>query len=181
MTPAVPSAVLDSSVLVPVWSRLLLSTLAATRPALYTPIWCEWIIAETCRVLTTQRLRRLAAITAADERQLSVSANAMLTALLQVMHFVTVVPPFDAAWSGASDAADLPVWSAAVRAGAQFVISHNMRDFPPRNTDGLCVYAGIEFITTANFVVDILGLDLDAVAPMPNPAAERAAHRRRMA
>jgi hypothetical protein len=39
--------VLDSSVLVPVWSRLLLSTLAAAQPIHYTAIWCEWIIAET--------------------------------------------------------------------------------------------------------------------------------------
>ena len=94
---APPRAVLDSSVLVPVWSRLLLSTLAAARPVLYTPIWCEWIIAETWRVLTVQRLRRLPAITPADERRLSVSANTMLTALLQVMTFVSVVPPFDPA------------------------------------------------------------------------------------
>ena len=77
----VPRAVLDSSVLVPVWSRLLLSTLAAARPARYTPVWCEWIIAETWRVLTVQRLRRLPALTASEERHLSASANTMLTAL----------------------------------------------------------------------------------------------------
>ena len=37
-------AVVDSSVLVPAWSRLLRSTLATTRPVRYTPVWCEWII-----------------------------------------------------------------------------------------------------------------------------------------
>ena len=68
MTDAPPRAVLDSSVLVPAWSRILLSTLAATWPVSYTPIWCEWIIAETRRVLTMQRLRRLTRVTAADER-----------------------------------------------------------------------------------------------------------------
>jgi len=68
MTDAPPRAVLDSSVLVPAWSRILLSTLAATRPVSYTPVWCEWIIAETRRVLTMQRLRRLTRVTAADER-----------------------------------------------------------------------------------------------------------------
>ncbi|HZS91636.1 MAG TPA: PIN domain-containing protein [Chloroflexota bacterium] len=176
--PVAPSAVLDSSVLVPAWSRLLLSTLAASRPILYTPVWCEWIIAETWRVLTAQRLRRLAVVTAADERQLSAASNAMLTALLQVMRFVTVVPPFDPAWAGATDAADLPIWSAAVRAGAEYVISHNLRDFPPRNADGLCAYAGVEFITTANFVADVLGLDLDTVAPMPVPPGGRMVHQR---
>ena len=141
MTEGAPRAVLDSSVLVPAWSRLILSTLAATRPVLYTPVWCEWIIAETWRVLTLQRVRRLPTMTAADERQLSASANAMLTALLQVMSFVTVVPPFEPAWAGTTDSADLPIWSAAVRSGAHFVISHNVRDFPPRNADGLIASA----------------------------------------
>lgn len=174
-----PRAVLDSSVLVPVWSRLLLSTLASARSAPYTPVWCEWIIAETWRVLTVRRLRRLPAITPADEHQISASANTMLTALLQVMTFVSVVPPFDPAWPTASDAADLPIWSAAVRSGARFVVSHNLRDFPPRDADGLCAYSGIEFITAANFVGEILGLDLDAVAPIPLPATGRIPHRRR--
>ena len=90
---AAPRAVLDTSVLVPTWSRPLLSTLAAARPIVYTPIWCEWIIAETWRVLTVRRLRHASTITAVDERQLSTSANAMLTALLQVMTFESVVPP----------------------------------------------------------------------------------------
>lgn len=179
MTDRAPRAVVDSSVLVPAWSRLLLSTLAAARPVLYTPIWCEWIIAETWRVLTVQRLRRLPLITPADERQLSASANAMLTALLQVMTFVSVVPPFDPAWPTANDAADLPIWSAALQAGAEFVVSHNLRDFPPRDADGLCAYEGVEFMTTANFVGEVLGLDLDEVAPMPIPAAGRLAHPRR--
>lgn len=174
-----PRAVLDSSVLVPAWSRLLLSTLAVAQPALYSPIWCEWIIAETWRVLAVQRLRRLPSITVADERQLSASANAMLTALLQVMSFVTVVPPFDPAWPEATDAEDLPIWSAALRSGAQFVISHNLRDFPPRNAHGLCAYEGIEFITAADFVSAILGLDLDAVAPVPIPPTGRLVHQRR--
>jgi hypothetical protein len=167
-----PRAVLDSSVLVPAWSRLLLSTLAATRPALYTPVWCEWIIAETWRVLPVQRLRGRSALTAADERQLSMSANIMLTALLQVMTFVSVIPPFDAAWAGFGDAA-------AVRAEARFVVSPNLRDVPPRGADGLCAHAGIEFITAESFVSDILGLDATLVAPTPIPGTGHIAHRRR--
>jgi len=180
VTDLAPRAVLDTSVLVPTWSRLLLSTLADARPILYTPVWCEWIIAETWRVLTVRRLRRLPAITIADERQLSTSANAMLTALLQVMTFESVVPPFDPAWPMASDANDLPIWSAAVRSGARFVVSHNLHDFPPRDADGLCAYDGVEFITVANFVGEILGLDIDVVTPLSIPPAGRIAHRRRV-
>ena len=62
------------------------------------------------------------------------------------MTFVSVVPPFDSAWPAASDAEDLPIWSAAVRSGAQFIVSHNLHDVPPRNADGLCAYNGVEFI-----------------------------------
>ena len=46
-----PIAVLDSSVLVPRWSRIILQLLAAGADAAYTPVWSEWIIAETWRVL----------------------------------------------------------------------------------------------------------------------------------
>jgi hypothetical protein len=175
-----PRAVLDSSVLVPAWSRLLLATLAAAQPVLYVPVWCEWIIAETWRVLTVQRLRRLTAVTAADERHLTASANTMLTALLQVMTFVSVVPPFDAAWTGLADTNDLPIWSAALRSDAQFIVSHNVRDFPPRDANGLCAYGGIEFVTVESFVSEILKLDLAEVAPWPIPATGRVAHQRRV-
>ncbi len=49
--PPGPVAVLDSSVLVPVWSRLVLQRLAATARQRFRPVWSEWIIAETRRVL----------------------------------------------------------------------------------------------------------------------------------
>ena len=172
-------AVVDTSVLVPVWSRVLLVDLAAAQPALYTPIWCEWIIAEAWRVLTVQRLRQQATFSPADERRLAASANAMLTTLLQVMEFISVVPPFDEAWPTAHDVNDLPIWTAAVRSGADFIVSHNTRDFPPRDAAGLCAYRGIELITTENFVRDMLGLDLDAIAPyLPTPTG-RPSHQRR--
>jgi hypothetical protein len=173
-------AVLDTSALVPVWSRLLLTDLAATRPSVYVPIWCEWIIAETWRVLAVKYVRRHPNFGSADEAGLSVSANAMLTALLQVMEMITVVPPFIAAWADARDVNDVPIWNAALRSGAQFVISHNVRDFPPRNADGLCMHEGIEFITVENFVGDVLDLDLAAVAVIPIPPGGRLGHQRRM-
>lgn len=163
----------------PVWSRLLLIDLAA-RPATYTPIWCEWIIAETWRVLAVQHLQRQPLASPADERRLSVMANAMLTTMLPVMEFISIVPPFDATWPTARDANDAPIWSAAVRSGAGYVISHNLRDFPPRNGDGLCAHQGIEFITAEDFVVEVLGLELDLVAARPIPPGGRLGHPRRV-
>jgi hypothetical protein len=56
--PGAPVAVLDSSVLVPTWSRFVLQRLAATSPQRHVPVWSEWIIAETWRVLTWRWLVR---------------------------------------------------------------------------------------------------------------------------
>ncbi len=72
----------------------------------------------------------------------------------------------------------MPVWTAAVRAGAGYIVSHNTRDFTPRDSSRLCRYDGIEFITTENFVINVLGLDLDQVAAYPIPPSGRLAHRR---
>jgi hypothetical protein len=57
-SPDVPVAVTDSSVLVPVWSRYVLQRLAAGPAPPYRPVWSEWIIAETWRVLTEQWFER---------------------------------------------------------------------------------------------------------------------------
>lgn len=70
-------------------------------------------------------------------------------------------------------------WSAAVRSGARFIVSHNVRDFPPRNADGICAFGGIEFITVEHLVREILGLEPEAVAPVSIPIAARIAHQRR--
>jgi hypothetical protein len=126
-----------------------------------------------------QRLRRLSTITANDERHLSATSNTMLIALLQVMNIVSVVPPFDSAWATINDANDLPIWTAAIRSGAGFIISHNTRDFPPRNAEGLCEYAGIEFVTVESFVGDVLGIELELIGAGPIPVTGRIAHRRR--
>ena len=90
------------------------------------------------------------------------------------------MPPFLDAWPTASDPNDRPIWTAAVRAGASFVVSHNLRDFPPRDAAGYCAHQGIEFITAENFVGEVLGLAIDEVAPYPAPAQGRIRHRRRL-
>lgn len=178
MAQDLPRAVLDTSVLVPVWSRLLLADLA-TRPVLYTPIWCEWIIAETWRVLTVLHFRQQATFSPADERRLSVLANSMLLHLLPIMTIISVVPPFDEAWPTATDQNDLPIWTAALRSGAAFIVSHNLHDFPPRDANGLCRYQGIEFITAENFVREVLGLDFANLGVDLPTTPRRLTHRRR--
>jgi hypothetical protein len=150
-------AVVDASVLVERWSRLALSLTARHQPDRLHLIWTEWVIGEAWRVLAVRWVERRG-LGAASQRALSDSANAMMLALLTTVELVPVAPPFVAAWSGLGDANDNPVWTAAVRARAGFVVSHNVHHFPPRDRDGLCQHDGIEFITAENLLREVLGL-----------------------
>ena len=69
--------------LVPRWSRLLLSRLASWN--LFRPLWSEGIIAETWRVLTWKALTE-----GLSYSQLQLQANRMLNHLVDVMEFVSI-------------------------------------------------------------------------------------------
>jgi hypothetical protein len=170
-------AVLDASVLVARWSRLALSAAAVPSDRRFQPIWSEWIIAETWRVLAVRWLRQSPAHLH-DDAALTRAANAMLLALLPTMEVISVAPPFEAAWPELRDHYDRPVWAAALRAGASFVISHNLIDFPPRDRDGLCRYAGIEYVTAENFIREVLLIEPERLLPAGLPEA-RVQHWRR--
>jgi PIN domain len=149
----------------------VLQRLAAPRPR-FRPVWSEWIIAETWRVLAW---RWLADHGRADQEGLARAANRMLRRLLRVMHLVSVrafVGP--APWPGLRDEDDAPIWATAVAAGARYVVSHNTDDFPPL-VQGRHVYAGIEYLTAIEFVEDVLGEDAAQIlgAPLPRSGVVR--------
>ena len=161
------TAVLDSSVLVPRWSRVVLQQLAAPPVRRFQPVWSEWIIAETWRVLTWRWLSRAARTDQEEWHALTRAANEMLRYLVPVMKLVSirdVVGPV--AWPELKDAEDAPVWATAVVAGAQYVVSHNVLDFPPL-VQGRHVYREIEYLTAIEFVEDILSEDAAAVYGTP--------------
>jgi len=127
-----PVAVLDSSVLVPVWSRLILQRLAGRAIPPYAPVWSEWIIAETWRTLALLWVTRRRPQASLDGPGLTRQANQMLRYLLPVMRFVSLrdyagLEP----WHELTDPDDAPVWQTAVLAKANYVVSHNTRHFPP--------------------------------------------------
>lgn len=166
---------LDSSVLVPVWSRFVLQRLAARPPPPFTPIWSEWIIAETWRVLTWRWLVRSGRTDAAEWRALSAAANAMLRQLLAVMtlaslHEATATAP----WPQLRDDADTPIWQTAIVSGARYVVSQNVTDFPPL-VAGRHSFQGVEYVTAIEFIEDILGEDAALVfgASLPRGAGVR--------
>lgn len=160
----VPVAVLDTSILVAAWSRITLQTIADRPSPPYRPVWSEWIIAETWRVLTWRWAQRGLAW---DD--LSVSANGALRYLIKVVRLESLygapipdIPP------PSIDPNDLPIWITAVLADARYIVSDNTRDFPPLVEERAIVdgracllarhrFGGIEWITAIEFIQDVLG------------------------
>jgi hypothetical protein len=94
----------------------------------------------------------------------------MLRYLLSVMRLVSLRdftgPP---AWPGLRDSDDVPIWETAVVAGARYVMSHNLRDFPPL-VGGRHMHGGVEYLTAIEFVEDVLGADAVQFYGAPLPA-----------
>jgi PIN domain len=157
-------AVLDTSVLVPTALRRDLVEAAALRR--FTAIWSPWIIAELNRVLTWRYIKQHlplginvegASSVRQHERAISRASKAMMTLLVPVFEVVDPKPPYPAAWATLRDVWDVPIWAAAKSAGAQYVVSDNTRDFPPRRPDGRHVHEGIDYVRGREFLELILG------------------------
>jgi hypothetical protein len=171
-----PIAVVDTSVLVPVWSRIALQTIADRPSPPYHPVWSEWIIAETWRVLTWRWAQRGLAW---DD--LSASANSTLRYLIKVIRLESL---YGAAIPGipppSIEPNDLPVWITAVLADARYIVSDNTRDFPPLIEERAIVdgrarllsrhrLGGIEWITAIEFIQDILEENPEDILGRPLP------------
>lgn len=177
-----PRAVLDTSVLVPRWSRGVLRRLALLDPPPYRPIWSTAIVAELWRVLAVQRLGRGDSATA-----MGAAAHAMWQWPDPVMAIVPAsAPPPGAPPAPMRDPRDEHLWNAAVTAGARYIVSHNTRDFPPPTLVTVRaagdtvqvarhVYHDVEFLTAIEFGEDVLGEDAAAPCgrgaqpPVPQP------------
>jgi predicted nucleic acid-binding protein len=145
--PRVPiRAVIDTSSLVPFILRRDL--LVAAHEGLFTAIWSPWIIAELNRVLTWRWIARHGDdISPATQQACSAAAKAMMTLLLPAFTLVNPLPPYPIPWATLRDQWDLPIWAAAVAGQAQYVISENHHDYPPREEDGRHRYQGIEYLS----------------------------------
>jgi hypothetical protein len=142
------------------------------------PVWSEWVIAETWRTLAWRWLHRSAQPDEFEWASLSRSANEMLRHLLPVMRFVSLrnyAGP--EAWSELADPDDLPVWQTATLANAAFVVSQNVRHFPPL-VDGRHRHGSVEYVTAIEFIEDVLGADAAAEYDHPLPGAAHLRSRR---
>jgi PIN domain len=152
-------AVVDTSSLVPPGLRQLLQKAAKSRE--FTAIWSPWIIAELNRVLVWRWIKDPPAglprddVSDANENECRVMAKRMMKHLLPVFELVDPRPPYPSAWSTLADEWDIPIWAAAKIGNAQYVISENTHDYPPRQPDGRYLHEGIEYLGGYAFL-DIL-------------------------
>jgi len=145
-------AVIDTSVLFAPHLRAELQELALQ--GIFTAIWSPWIIAELNRVLVWQWIveRTKGDLSRANERRCSQSAKRMMTLLLGTFEIVDPRPPYPVAWGSLTDVDDQPIWAAVVESNAQYVVSDNTSDYPPRLPDGRHIHQGIQYIQGRDFL-----------------------------
>jgi hypothetical protein len=151
-----PRAVIDTSVLFVPRLRATLQELALE--GAFTALWSPWIIAELNRVLVWQWIteRTGGDLSRANQRKCSQAAKKMMTLLLGAFEVVNPRPPYPMAWEQLTDLGDHPVWAAAVQGHAQYVVSNNTQDYPPRQPDGRYSHQGIEYMSRDDFVALVL-------------------------
>lgn len=70
----------------------------------------------------------------------------MMQWLLPSFELVNPLPPYPPPWEALTDQWDHPIWAAAKLGIAQYVVSENTHDYPPRQPDGRHVYEDIEYL-----------------------------------
>lgn len=150
---------IDTSVLFAPSLRAELQELAFQ--GMFVAVWSPWIIAELDRVLVWQWItdRTHGDLSPTNQRACSQAAKRMMTLLLSAFEVVNPRPPYPPAWDSLNDSDDHPIWAAAVVSGAQYVVSDNTNDYPPRRPDGRCMFQGVEYISGPAFL-ELLLADL---------------------
>jgi len=131
-----------ANVLIPHRTRQALETYA--RLGFYEGYWSPWIVEEMARGVTWRWMRTNSA---SQQSQDELSRRATVA-----MRHLEPTLPHPAVWPALQDAGDHPVWAAAVLAGADYVVSDNTRDFPPRDASGVTRYGGIAYLTASAFI-----------------------------
>ncbi len=142
-----PVAVIDSNVL---WPETLRHEIVdAAYAGLYTPVWSDWIVAEVWRILTQRWIVKQRH----DPRRLGSAAKNMMRTVAPVFVLTRSLPSVEpAAWPSLGDPDDEPIWTTAINANADFVVSMNTDDFPPPDSDGRNRWEGVEYLEPPAFL-----------------------------
>jgi hypothetical protein len=127
----------------------------AARAGYLGPVWSPLIIAESNRVLTWIWLKRRGGdFSERSWRECSDAAKGMFQHLTAVFRVVDDYPSGDtASWTDEPpDKWDIPIWTAAVRSQAGFIVTENLSDAPPPDADGNRAFRDVLFVHPDEFV-----------------------------
>lgn len=153
-------AVVDTSVLVS--RRHVAPIIEAAHDGYVVPVWSPCIISEAVRVLTWRWLRSQprepralggdVSLTRQLEAACSRDAKVWFGVMTEVFRVVEDRPPDERVWAAeVRDPDDLPIWNAAVRSSADFIVTSNLRDGPPVDTYGRQTFDGVTFVGPEDF------------------------------
>lgn len=128
--------------------------LDAAEAGYITLYWSPAIIAEVSRVLVLIWLwKRGGQLTGALRREASEVAHRWFDYVTTVLRVVEDCPPYEDQWTDSPrDTHDRPIWTAAVRAGAHFVVTENLKDGPPEDSEGYRVWNDIVYVHPDQFL-----------------------------
>lgn len=115
--------------------------------------WSPAIIAETSRVLLWLWLKRRGPdLSEGSKKRVSEAAHRWFEVMTAVFCAVDDRPPLESAWvESLPDAHDAPIWSAAIRAKINVVVTENLKHGPPADEHGLQGYEGVLYMHPARF------------------------------
>jgi hypothetical protein len=126
----------------------------AARSGIVELVWSPIIIAETNRLLTWRWVQRHGGdLSSQSWRACAADAKRFFQEVHPAFTVVDDRPPNELLWANeARDEWDIPLWNAAVRSRADFVVTENLVDGPPPAADGVRRYDGIVFIHPNEFL-----------------------------
>jgi len=137
-------------------------------------LWSQWIIAETHRLLTSlwieRHLKSGGTWDSPAKRRLSRDAHTWHRLVAPAFEVIEDRPPLEPAWTTPlPDEYDWPVWTAAVRGRAQYLVTANLRDGPPPDPSGTRHWQGITYVHPDEFqiIVDIWSDIMETPAERP--------------
>ncbi len=145
------------------WTRPTRAVLSSTGRHASSP---KPVIAEASRVLAWIWLRKRGGdMSRAARRELSDVAGRWFDTMTEAFRVVEDAPPAEPLWTALPrDPNDRAIWSAAVRAGADAVITEKMKDGPPADEQGVRRWADIVYVHPHE-LIDLLDVLARAVSP----------------
>jgi hypothetical protein len=133
------------------WVKPLLSLAEA---GYVQPLWSPAIIAETGRLLTWLWVKRNGwELSDARWHDLSEVSHRWFAYLTPYFRVVEDWPPAATLWmTPPPDEWDVPLWTAATVGHARFVVTENLRDGPPPNSEGVRLYQGVVYTHPDRFL-----------------------------